>query len=80
MNILLTPMSNLTTSYGAMTRCLAVALKAKEKGHKPIIAAGKDDVNQKQIKELGINVIEAPVPVPFGISAFWDRSSKAYRG
>ena len=71
MNILLTPMSNLTTSCGAMTRCLAVALKAKEKGHKPIIAAGKDDVNQKLMKELGITVIEAPVPVPFGLPRFF---------
>lgn len=67
MNILLTPMSNLTTSYGAMTRCLSVAIKAKEKGHNPIIAAGKDDVNQKQMKSLGITVLEAPVPIPFGL-------------
>lgn len=70
MNILIAPMSNLTTSYGAMTRCVAVAIKAKKMGHNPIIAAGKDDVNQNQIKRLGIPVIEAPVPIPFGLPRF----------
>jgi len=70
MNILLTPMSNLTTSYGAMTRCIAVARKAKEMGHNPIIAAGKDDVNQELMKKLEITVIESPVPIPFGLPRF----------
>jgi UDP:flavonoid glycosyltransferase YjiC (YdhE family) len=70
MNILLAPMSNLTTSYGAMTRCLAIALKAKELGHNPIIAAGKDDVNQSLMKKYKIEIIESPVPVPFGLPKF----------
>lgn len=73
MNILLAPMSNLTTSYGAMTRCLAIALKAKEHGHNPIIAAGKDDVNQSLMKRYGINILESPVPVPFGLPEFFGK-------
>ncbi|MCK5128581.1 MAG: hypothetical protein KAQ68_01920, partial [Clostridiales bacterium] len=70
MRILLTPMSNLTTSYGAMTRCISIALKAKQRGHTPIIAAGKDDVNQEQMQQFGIEIIEAPVPIPFGLPRF----------
>ncbi len=63
-------MSNLTTSYGAMTRCIAVARKAKEMGHNPVIAAGKDDVNQELMKKLEITVVESPVPIPFGLPRF----------
>ena len=70
MNILLAPMSNLTTSYGAMTRCLAIAQKAKELGHNPIIAAGKDDVNHYLMKQYNLDIIESPVPMPFGLPRF----------
>jgi len=76
MRILLTPMSNITSSYGAMTRCISIALKTKQIGHTPIIAVGKDDVNQEQMRQFGIEIIEAPVPIPFDLPRFLRISSR----
>jgi len=67
MRILIAPMAAMAETSGPISRARALAIKAKERGHKVAFCAA-EDVNYRPVE--GIKNYYAPVPSPFGLPLF----------